>query len=121
MDNIKKKENMKEDKHIIRKKVQNSNVQKIKDQYEDRIWKERKLELKENRIETICNSPIRKRKQKEEIKKKLNNSLKKLRNSKQPAGMKLIPNNQRSIWEYWGKKDSEKDTRGGTFDPKPNL
>ena len=110
-----------EEKHIIRKKVQNSNVQKIKDQYEDRIWKERKLELKENRIETICNSPIRKRKQKEEIKKKLNNSLKKLRNSKQPAGMKPIPNNQRSIWEYWGKKDQEKDTRGGTFDPKPNL
>ena len=80
---------------------------KIRSQIEERIRKQNIVDRKLSQ-----NSPISKRKQIEENKRKLDSSIKKIVQSKKQKGKEKysIPTSQRSIWEFWGMKDERKDT-----------
>ena len=102
----------------IQRKNQKTKVETIRNQIEKKI---RKLDDKQNKPELIQNSPINKRKLDSGSKRKLQSSMKKLVQSKKQHRKYNIPNNQQSIWEFWGLNEKQKDTSGGTFDENPKL
>ena len=102
----------------MQRKNKETKVETIRNQIEKKI---RKLDDKQNKSELIQNSPINKRKLDSGSKRKLQSSMKKLVQSKKQQRKHSISNNQQSIWEFWGLKEKQKETRGGTFDVDPKL
>ena len=82
-------------------KKQQTNVGKIRRQIEETIRKKEESKV-------LC-SPITRRKQAREQKRKLEDSMKKIGQSSKLKG-RSIDDRQRSIWEFWGNRDRKPDT-----------